>query len=694
MAAAAGLVLLGALLIDFSRIAAFRHASLLAVQSGVRSVLSSYDPEFYERYGLFIRGGDAGDELFRSALEQFSAGSDDRRFAYAEGEWLNAGVLESRPLADHDVFRRQVLEEMKYKAPVDVALELAEKFRGVAPGLKEAAATADLLERMRQAYEQREAELDKILAAQIQWGHTVIASLYELFPELHQAAYEHRGYLSQVRWLANVGPEADPMAVQARAMAIAEYESRVFHLVSALSAESRKVAEETERLASESMEALLQAKAINGEMRRMAEESAGGAASYNPPETNRHGEGGDAGSEVMAEIRNSVWQLVLDESFFTEWSKELELQADRSRALSQTAGRAAESFASIGSADETVLKQAAADLEDNVNRYADAYGGSGSVIAERRAVIQQHRDHEGEQKDLEKKAQEEWAGWRGLLGRIRSVQGTQEEKEGFQKVSRLAKENLVWNEGTDSQEEQTDLDNPAAGRDAAQNHAGRLLDGLEDTLTGKRDDLFFAEYAHARFPRFSPADVRKLLHGEEVSLAIDRQEAEFILYGLAHPAGNIAAAYSEIFAFRLAVRTMEGLIESRSAGHPLLILAAALVYGVKHAVEDIYSLLNEDSVPLSRHLSIPTSYADYLRLFYLLHGGSPENMSRFIAVMEHRTGLALTRAYTYVSGEGIASLRLWFFPELLKWTGRTGHLGGTVKGNRYEAEFIADSSYQ
>ncbi|MNF07920.1 hypothetical protein D3C80_2082070 [compost metagenome] len=78
----------------------------------------------------------------------------------------------------------------------------------------------------------------------------------------------------------------------------------------------------------------------------------------------------------------------------------------------------------------------------------------------------------------------------------------------------------------------------------------------------------------------------------------------------------------------------------------------------------------------------------------LLHGGSSNQTARMIAVMEHASGLDFSKTYTYASGEGSASIRLWFFPGLLKVMGRFGDLGGTVKGNRYEATYSADSSYQ
>jgi hypothetical protein len=185
-----------------------------------------------------------------------------------------------------------------------------------------------------------------------------------------------------------------------------------------------------------------------------------------------------------------------------------------------------------------------------------------------------------------------------------------------------------------------------------------------------------------------------MLRGGKAPLDIGLQETEYILYGLNYPSANIAASYGEVFAFRLAIRTMEGLIECRAMGHPLLVLAAAIVFGIRNALLDLNLLVERGTVQLSKYIKVDTIYTDYLRLFLLAHGGSANYLARMIAVMEHASGLNFSGTYTYVSGEGKASVKLWFFPGLLKVMGRYGDLGGTVKGNRYEAAYIAESSYQ
>jgi len=256
-----------------------------------------------------------------------------------------------------------------------------------------------------------------------------------------------------------------------------------------------------------------------------------------------------------------------------------------------------------------------------------------------------------------------------------------EQAERFRRAERAAEANLAWNREQKAEVPRTGPSvDPAEERDRALGDAAGWLDALEQAAEGMRDDLFFSEYVAGRFSRFDPSLLHRLMEGDTALLDLSRQETEYILYGFREPAANLAAAYGEVFAFRLAVRTLEGLAENRSLGHPLVILAAALVYGVTEAAADLERLMAADSVPLSKYINAETRYADHLRLFLLLHGDSAATLARVIALIELNTGIAADQAYTYVSGEGSASLGLWFFPRHREHAGRVGRLGRTGGG--------------
>jgi hypothetical protein len=139
---------------------------------------------------------------------------------------------------------------------------------------------------------------------------------------------------------------------------------------------------------------------------------------------------------------------------------------------------------------------------------------------------------------------------------------------------------------------------------------------------------------------------------------------------------------------------MEGLIESRSLGHPLLILSAAIIYGLEHTILDMLSFAQKGTAPLSKYVKVELSYKDYLRLFMLLHGGSQEQrLARMIAVIEQNCGITLAEVPSGVTGEATVSMQLWFLPGVMKLLNRGQSMGGRVVGNRYEAFHLAGHSY-
>lgn len=714
----AAIVLLAAVLIDYARIAAFRKQAELAVKSGVRSVLSAYDTALYNRYGLFIRGGDVAGSIFETVLQGHVMPTDEG-LGFLSIRWDAVDVTESRPLADHIVFRRQIAEEMKYKAPIDFTLELAGRMKGVLPGLQEAAETTDMLERMREAYDRREESLDRMLEDQIRFGTESVRLLTPIMSD-PPAAFASHDLMSEARHIGDtVNQYADYTTKKAddraREAAIREQEERRKTIeesggkftespleppryeqeIAAYEASVRKQAAEAfegssalkqlaERFVLNVQSALQEARRANNEMREIAKEQTITADSTV----------GEA-EQSLDEVREAARQLVLEEAFFASYESEV-LQQE---IIGVTLSGEAQSWASLISNvpdSSGLLPQLTAQaeaLQQAFYRHKIGYGPEGEVIDQRQRLLQEHRSHDEARKEQEQLAKREWAGAKRFLEGLIGQSGSMEEQESFTRLHALAEQNLAWNKAAAEQRASTTTGNPSAGRDMALSAASELFGLVEKMLVGARDQLYFSEYAFTRMSHYPPAQIREMIRGGDVPLGMEVQEAEYIVYGMNNPSANIAAAYGEIFAIRLAIRTMEGLIESRGAGHPLLVLAASLVYGITHSIADMNLLINEGHVQLSKAIKMDTYYADYLRLFLMLHGGSANQTARMIAVMEYRTGVSFQGAYTYASGEGTGSIPLLFMPGVTKLIGNTASGGGQVIGKRYEASYTADMSY-
>lgn len=144
---------------------------------------------------------------------------------------------------------------------------------------------------------------------------------------------------------------------------------------------------------------------------------------------------------------------------------------------------------------------------------------------------------------------------------------------------------------------------------------------------------------------------------------------------------------------RLAIRTMEGLVKNAAIGNPLLVFAAALLYGAQHALQDMISLTRDGKIQLSDYLKVDLTYRDYLRLFLLLHGRSEQRLSRMLAVIALNTGVDPAERSTYVQGKVTVAMPLWFLPGVSKALGKVGILKGHVEGSQYYVAKQADFSY-
>ena len=170
---ASALLLLMAVLIDYSRIAAFDHKLEAASQTGVRSVLSAYDETLYERYGLFGRAAamrtGCSPVPMRFCLILIPVPPDtsgSQGWTYWMSNSHRALFEPAGMLGNRDIFRRQLEQEMKIKAPIDLTLELIDKFRPLAGSMKDTAAAVGKMQDAGTVFEQRQQALEEMLDAQ------------------------------------------------------------------------------------------------------------------------------------------------------------------------------------------------------------------------------------------------------------------------------------------------------------------------------------------------------------------------------------------------------------------------------------------------------------------------------------------------------------------------------------------------
>ncbi|WP_028612161.1 TadE/TadG family type IV pilus assembly protein [Paenibacillus harenae] len=718
------LLLFFSVLIDYARIAAFHKLSEDAVRSGVRSVLSAYDSVLYERYGLFGRGGTEGQGIFEEVLK---ANADGEAGLSGEGIKLARMKLEAASLhpasflGHHDVFKRQVLEEMKYKAPVDFTLELASKFAPVAGPMKEASAAISLLENMRRLYEKREAHLAAALQLQQQAASVVGGSGIEALIPVQTAAIgpgnetalllasEYRTYAEQVIHDQSLPPEASPKYTEE----IAAYEEKA----RSITLELRRISVDMLRLHAkrlgDALRELEAARLLNADMQRLAQQASQAAegAGYDAvsksklPGDDQHQVPDGAASEIE-QVKQTADELVLPESWFAEYKRELETQGTAAVALDTETGGFQSNISAamakpISSSDPQLLLEGVASLRLVYGDYEEKYIRPASILMNRKQQ-QDGGNIKAKLKQQEERASSLWTQARGMLQGLTAVPQTEEHIELFKQVRKRFDDNLLFNQRSDDAASEGGAEQAEDAHEAAEQAAammGGLFTGMAGMLERTRDTVYFGEYAVHRYSSFAPQNLRALFAGGDPSelahaVSLNNQEAEYVIYGFHDPIGNIAAAYGELFATRLAVRTMEGLIESRALGHPLLILSAAIIYGLEKTMEDMLAFTERGTAPLSKYVKVELGYTDYLRLFMLIHGvDDARGLARMIAVIEQNSGAALSAVPSGVTGEAGVSIELWFVPGLMRVLGRVGLLEGKVVGNRYETTQTIGWSY-
>jgi len=709
--------------VDFARISALQAKTEMLAHAASRSVMSAYDPQMLEKYGLFAFGETDANYLMSKVLQtQFDTLNSSESLPIVHAELDSSSVELLRPLGTYAVFEQQIREQMKYKAPIDFTIEIVNRFKPMSGMMKEASNTVDLLGKLQKLYERREAKLDDMLEKQ-----TKAAVQVEKFgiwvpraggssgngelEDLSTAADIAAQYGEYVRKLEEDRDRA-PLE-KMYTLEIGKYRSGASRVFDRLRDGNREARQLHQELLPEAKRLLNEAREINAEMKRIIKE-----AEERPVQNEytavAHAEstGGNdmlSGGEQIDQIRQRSPELILQEELFTDFEHDISRQAAD---YAKTDAAASSFLAMKGSVLAAACSEGGlfSDLErmrSEVGGYARNYvdTGAGNLLEQNRRKLGDHRSSDAERKATEKKAETKLKEAGNLIGQITGLkEKLKEEQKQFDQLEIYFQANREVNSHSDSGKGGKDADRGADPYEAGgQAMAGMdsLYGGFSGLLQGMTDNCFQTEYIASYYRFFDVSSLKGLLEkggaGKEgvisASFAADRQEVEYILYGFHNPAGNLAAAYGEIFTLRLAIRTMEGLVKNASKGNPLLILASALLYGVENALKDLMDLTQKGSLELSDYLKVQFSYRDHLRLFLLVHGRNGNRLSRMLAVIRMNTGIPTEERATYLKGSVNVSSPLWFLPGVAKAMSSAGVFSGRVEGSRYVASKQADFSY-
>lgn len=725
-----------AVLIDFARIKVAEKETESAIQASARSVMSSFDSELQKRglYGMAL-SQDASEKVLNDVfVRNLSSSVSANAFHFIDTKAVD-GALRVTPvytLASHVIFEGQLLEDMKLKAPIEYTLEIVDKFQksGVrepfqmgSQFVKEAEALEKLIEQRESLldeawqsaeelhvrttafhgyYRTRVAELDK-LAAEI-GIHTVDgvrSEISQVQENLRSLSASIRSMDLSIASLAQAGPDA-AASIQSLAEAKSRLEEQgrlLSQKLNELEALVQKILTYTALVISTKLEvaanertvlqlqqeiepSLRQAKQKNDEIRMKLTGAAGTST-----------QGVSAAYDVFQHVS------MMGDDYFYQYQTSI--------------ASIAALFSSFRSTVESVTLYTAVHTS-KVNQANDNYLSVSNDFYATQSPLEKSRMTTNETTKTNKQTQK---------NKIQAIMDQAKQAisgctlSSTQTGDSVAYSKLQGESGYYQRYRQVNAQDTMIGNDVAYDidkaepaslRAMDMLGVLNNAAEVLRDELYVNEYALTKF-NYRTYGLEKDLNGnpklsnelvDPGTHSLVNQEVEYLLYGFSSCAANMASAYAEMFSLRLAIRTVEALLDPKKEilqiGSPLLVFLAAAAQGAAEALVDMNALVKGDTVELSTKLSITAlklTYKDYLRLFLMLHSNNSKLMSRMQALHELETGIDLNQATSYIQANATSEIRLWFIPQVMKLLDGTGLLGCKVVGTHCQMDRAAVVSY-
>ncbi|WP_282935445.1 hypothetical protein [Paenibacillus sp. RC67] len=719
-----------ALLIDFARIQVAEKEAENAVKTGVRSTLSSFSPKL-QSYGLYAlnQKPEESKALFLKAVEGNVSGtlaSNSFQFIDQKVETEGSSLTSMYSLGNHTVFKKQILEEMKYRAPMIYSLEMADKFKktGLSSAMGQASQFSKNAEKIEKLIEDRDDQLDNAwknwsaiyqnAVAMHPFYQSQLAELNKLSDKigLHTIGEVKQSLQDSKKQLADLKDDVKRInsdirsLIQAGSQASSAIDS-LYDLKDRIQDEivdvNKKISD-LEQLLNDLLEyakllAMLKLKSTS-DLAELKDHLKDFEEALNKAKKSN--------DQLNTELQAIQSQNAASGSY--EADKVFQAVHLISRSELDDYGSKAASVVALFSGLESQLSSVIffdGQNYRNADQAIQPFWKQAQELQSTQSLKESQRNAKKSvattsKQEQRKKAQAYLDQVKSALGSCSILATTDSSKQQYialqgdpAKGSKGYYQAYMDSNNTSNLSQPVpsiDLDNA----DKAGASAMNLISSLTDLLTDVRDEFYVDEFAVSKFnyrtfglEKDSSGTIKGSLEPSEPGKhQLVNQELEYLLYGANSCASNYSLAYAEMFAFRLAVNTAEALLEPKNeilnVGSPLLVFLAAVAEGAIHAQQDMSKLIQGEMVPLSQKLGsfFTMSYKDYLRVFFLLHSRDKVLLSRMQALIQLNTGLDLQQSTTYISGTASTSIRLWFLPGLMNQLGKAGLNACQVKLGR------------
>lgn len=695
------LFIFNAVLIDYVRIMAAERNVDQAIKAATRSTMASFDKSLMGDYGLFGFKGEALD-IFEKVLKEHLEIEGNDYFKFAEASVVEGSAKidfnEEMMLATPDTFSYQILEDMKYKAPLQIGEAILEGFLSVSDEMEKASNFVDVAAELQKKVDEREEKLNEV-KKELDNAKKKIEPLEKNF-----IGGSVRGIFStypNVNSLKDIVEHLDRFKEDTETIDddSAEDNDKAKDNVKTFKEESEKVVKALNKDLKElnghlikAEDALKKAKSLNDdaiELLNKKDASNDYGNAQDARDTLAEGSNVNAGNagEGLDEGMKALEDLIIDEEFFENMLNPLEdaiykTSTERGGDTLYNYLQSKVKEIDNGNIENALLTSTnIAMIDRKVNEFNEGKTKIDEVLSEFEKRPQM-KEEDGV-KEKEEEANENFDEAAKLL----------EESVGvavdFANYQELLGKVAKYSEFAEMDRERKELDSETKEdlADSSMDIVDLIFGAIGDVLLNSRDKAYINEYILMRFSHhnFNSRGAKKAGSSES--------EVEFILYGLGTPQLNVGAALGEIFAVRFAVNFIEAFTQKEVRAFGKFMFIAALSYAFLQTASDMKDIFQGRKFKfIEVGPEFLTGYEDYLRLFLFMH---PEGkkMQRSLARIDQKTGNDLTEMGTYLEGEVQASVKLWFLPGVASILSDTGVLNGEVEDGEFFIRKKAIYSY-
>lgn len=702
------LFLFNAVLIDYARIIVAERQTEEAAKTALRSTMSAYNKKLQDK-GLFAFNGNQAkaNQIFQEVFEKNLDTGEGETFNFlglkpVEGE-VTTDLNFERSLANKEILEYQILEEMKYKAPVEIAEAIIEGFLAISGEMEEASTYAkaakkldekaeerdELLEEAKEKLEEAQSELESIRDKIM----TDLDNSTDNYPDVDNIYHIYQFHDRYLENYQNVG--GNPGGYPATGVDPDKRKAETFkrNAVRLLN-ELVNAVVQAEKDTGDALELIGEASDVEDEMEDIYEEEKENTSQHyeNAKDQNRSDETfEDEGG--LGNAQDSIEDYFFGEEFYEELAVSIELtleKIDKKNGRTDSLLPKLKEFRQIVNNDfaNNKTRTKVLNLVTNTQRFYEEV--TPTITASLDILEQAQADY----KDVDAKDEEEAKEDEADEELEKSKETLDDIEADFKNVTGDADvygilSGLVIDYGGAIEEfgNEFSMEDREDASEESMSFIDLLFSSIGEKLISGRDELYKNEYILMRFNShdFDESGTNGLM--------FDNNQVEYIIYGKETFGANYFAALTEIFAVRFAINFVASLLDMKKKLLGPLMWITTIADALLQTADDMNKLTSGESIPLFPKKRSPvTSYQDYLRLFLFVH---PEGKKteRIMAVLDYDTDTDLTESPTYVTGNATSTINLWFLPQVIRMIGSTSVINGRVEGNVYYIEKEVNYSY-